>query len=216
MNDENVSKKQEIINLIKSLLKVNCGEEILSFKEFQDFLNSERITFLKISYLPNSNKLLLINNENNPQVNEREISVKFYKTMPKEIQIDTFFDDVDVCYSRSSSAKLVLKEIESNIIPKISKKDTTILNYLDSFKEKLVNIEKKMQNDKIAEKKLSEDNFDMIFSFNEEIEFWKELNRIEVNDRTKKISASYSKLEEYATETFEINSENVNKVLSNF
>jgi hypothetical protein len=221
-------QKSEILSILRSMLKVNLGEEIFTFKEFQEFLSSERITFLRISYLPTSNKIILLNNESSKNINEREVSVSFYKSnkYKPEVNFETFFDDVDVTFTKQAS-KLICQEIDSNIINKLksfSGKDrerdinqganNAMSSYFENFKEKILNLEKKMKNDKTIEQQFTEETYDFIFSPEEEIEFWKSITKISPNERNKKILGLFLKVEKYFSDNFEISSENINEAFT--
>jgi dynein heavy chain 2 len=208
-------KKNDIVRLIKSFLKVNIDESIFTHKEFQEFLLGEKITFLKIAYLPNSNKLLLINNDSvGKEITEKEISVTFYKVKPGSLEIESFLDEVDFVCSRSTPTKLIFNEIDSNIIPKIGKKDQSSISYIDGFKEKLITLEKKQKNDKVLDKTLSEDNWDIILTPNEEVDFWKSYCQVNQDERTKKILGLYSKIEKYFTDEYEASYDTIFNALS--
>ena len=66
----NSDGSQRLLSLVSSLLQTEISKEILSYKEFIEFMTSERITFLKISYLPNSNKIILMTNSEAKEINE--------------------------------------------------------------------------------------------------------------------------------------------------
>lgn len=220
-------KKSEILSILRSMLKVNLGEEIFTFKEFQEFLSSERITFLRISYLPTTNKIILINNESSKVINEREVSVCFYKSnkYKPEVNFETFFDDVDVTFTKQAS-KLICQEIDSNIINKLRsssgkdrEKDITgtssaIKSYFENFKEKILNLEKKMKNDKTIEQQFTEDTYDFIFSPEEEIDFWRSISKTSSNERNNKILNLFLKVEKYFSDNYEISSENINEAFT--
>jgi len=217
------NSKSELISIIRSLLKVNVGEEMISYKEFQEFILSERINFLKISFLPNSNKVVLTNNDNMKPINEKEICLTFHKTRNKSIQIETFLDDVDIICSRGSITKTMLNEIDNNLIPKISNiksisKESSSINSMlgitDSFKDKIINLEKKLNFDKIVEGKISEDNFEGVFTVYDEIDFWRAASKITKDqERNGKILNSILKLEKYYLENYYITNETINEVL---
>jgi len=149
------NKRTDILNLIRTVLKINIEDNIINLKEFQEFLQLPRITYLKISYLPKSNKLLLSNSESKPQViSERELCLIFYKNSDKEIEINNFFDEVDFCFSQAGSNKIIYNEIDYGILPKLqgtmkSTSNHNIVNYFQNFKEKLKTIDKKLKNDQI-------------------------------------------------------------------
>ena len=77
--DETGSIKDTLLTLIRSLLKVNIGDEIFRYKEFQEFIKSERIFYLKISYIPSTNQVLLITNSTPKEIKEKDLSLTFYK-----------------------------------------------------------------------------------------------------------------------------------------
>ena len=209
-------KQNELLQLIRSLLKINVNEEIFTFKEFQEFLTSDRISFLKISYLPGSNRILLLNNESVKTFTERDVSLTFYKNErnKSEINIQNFLDKVDVSFTKQAT-KLICNELDSSILTKFkSSKNENILNYFTNFKEKLLNFERKLRNEKISDGITTEDNFDLIFLPEDEIEFWKIQTKFTSNERNKKLFASFMKIEKYFSETFEISAENSNEVFT--
>ena len=75
----NSEGSQKLLNLISSLLQANISKEILSYKEFIEFMTSERISFLKICYLPNSKKVILITNTEAKEINEKDKVSYFIK-----------------------------------------------------------------------------------------------------------------------------------------
>ena len=63
------STKSTILSLIRTLLHKDAGSEIFTYKEFQEFLTSKRIPFLKISCLPSSDKLIQITSSEKKIIN---------------------------------------------------------------------------------------------------------------------------------------------------
>ena len=75
----NSDGSQRLLSLVSSLLQTEISKEILSYKEFIEFMTSERITFLKICYLPNSNKIILMTNYSPLKIKlENEETIEFY------------------------------------------------------------------------------------------------------------------------------------------
>jgi hypothetical protein len=223
-----INPKTEIITVIRTLLRVKIGEEMLKYKEFQEFILSDRINFLKVSYLPESNKIILSNNTNLKQIEEKEIYLTFHKLKNTQITLENFLDEVDIISSRSSTTKMMINEIDNNLIPKISnfqkeKEKNSNLNFstepmyniLDSFKEKIFNLEKKLNFSKITEGKILEENYENVFCVEDEFDFWKFLAQGggEFSNRNKKILGMISKTEKYLSEGFIVNSENCGESL---
>ena len=101
MDESKLSIKEAILLLIKTLLKVNIGEEIFKYKEFQEFLKSERIFQLKISYIPSTNQILLITNETPKEITDKDLSITFYKITKTSIAFDTFFENINITFTQN-------------------------------------------------------------------------------------------------------------------
>jgi len=148
-------KKNEIISLIKLLLQVNIDENFLNVKEFQEFMINSKLTFLKISHFPSSNRILLLHNDSKQkELSEKEVSVIFYKNNEREISYERFFQDVDLTFNRNGFTNVIQNEIEYNLLPRVKaifKDETkeTIVNYFTNFKEKLRNVDKKIRTGQI-------------------------------------------------------------------
>ena len=173
MNEQ--STKSTILSLIRTLLHKDAGPEIFTYKEFQEFLTSERIPFLKISYLPSSDKLIEITSSENKIINEHDLTLSFYKIKKNSLTFEDFFSNVNVTFTQDSFSSLLNSEIDANILTQIkNKKDKSgIESYLQNFKERIISIEKKLRNEKIERGDLTEDNYSIICSPEEEIDFWK-------------------------------------------
>jgi hypothetical protein len=148
-------KKNEIISLIKLLLQVNIDESFLKVKEFQEFMINSKLTFLKISHFPTSNRILLLHNDSKQkEVSEKEVSIIFYRNTEREMSYERFLQDVDITFNRNGCTNVIQNEIEYNLLPRIKavfKDETkeTIMNYFTNFKEKLRNVDKKIRTGQI-------------------------------------------------------------------
>ena len=110
----NMEASQKLLSLISSLLQTNISQEILSYKEFTEFMTSERITFLKISYLPNSKKIILLTNSEPKEINEKDKSVIFYKNSPCSLKYSEFFTNCDIVFGQDSFSSRLNHEIDAN------------------------------------------------------------------------------------------------------
>ena len=128
---EENSTKETILSLIQNLLKVNIGSEIFTYKEFQEFLNSDRIPYLKISYLPSSNQLILITSSTNKQINEHDLTLTFYK-INNNLSFNNFFSNTNITFTQDSFSNLLNSEIDANIINNLknNKNRATIVSYI--------------------------------------------------------------------------------------
>ena len=178
MDESKLSIKEAILLLIKTLLKVNIGEEIFKYKEFQEFLKSERIFYLKISYIPSTNQILLITNETPKEITDKDLSITFYKITKTSIAFDTFFENINITFTQNSFSSLLKNEIDANILLQLKQKknQTAVESYVENFKERIDSIEKKLKEDKILSSQITEENFSLISSPEEEIDFWKILS----------------------------------------
>ena len=96
------STKHTILSLINNLLHKEVGQEIFTYKEFQEFLTSERIPYLKITYLPESDKLIQITSSENKLINEHDLTLSFYKIKKTSLNFEDFFSNVNVTFSQDS------------------------------------------------------------------------------------------------------------------
>ena len=144
MDESKLSIKEAILLLIKTLLKVNIGEEIFKYKEFQEFLKSERIFYLKISYIPSTNQILLITNETPKEITDKDLSITFYKITKTSIAFDTFFENINITFTQNSFSSLLKNEIDANILLQLKQKknQTAVESYVENFKERIDSIEK--------------------------------------------------------------------------
>ena len=206
-NSDGSNAKQRLVSLLSSLLQVNIQDEVFSYKEFIEFMSSERISFLKFSYLPNSNKIILMTNSEPKEINEKDKSVIFYKNHLCPIRYDEFFTSCDIVFGQDSFSNRLNNEIDANILNYLSKLSDSdnLLGYIKNFKERIVGIEKKIRKEKIRTSAITEDDFSLIITPEEEIEFWKEMQNVKKNDtRVEKIVNCYSKIEKYFLPSYEI------------
>ena len=203
----NMEASQKLLSLISSLLQTNISQEILSYKEFTEFMTSERITFLKISYLPNSKKIILLTNSEPKEINEKDKSVIFYKNSPCSLKYSEFFTNCDIVFGQDSFSSRLNHEIDANILYYLtnSKNDLNLQSYIKNFKERIISIEKKMRKEKIKTNAITEDDFSLIISPEEEIDFWKEYAKVKIGDnRVELILENFSKIEKYFLPSYEI------------
>ena len=167
---------QKLLSLMSSLLQTKISQEILGYKEFIEFMTSERITFLKICYLPNSKKVILITNSEPKEINEKAKCVIFYKNRPCSLKYEEIFDNCDIVFGQDSFSTRLNNEIDANILSYLNelKNDINIELYIKNFKERIIAIEKKMRREKIKTNAITEEDFSLIIYPEEEIEFWKE------------------------------------------
>ena len=209
------STKHTILSLINNLLHKEVGQEIFTYKEFQEFLTSERIPYLKITYLPESDKLIQITSSENKLINEHDLTLSFYKIKKTSLNFEDFFSNVNVTFSQDSFSSLLNSEIDANILSQIkNKKDkSAIESYLENFKERIVSIEKKLRNEKIERGDLTEDNYSIICSPEEEIDFWKLYSQQSPgNNRISSIIEIFSKVEKYFLPSYDILPEKSNEI----
>ena len=217
MDESKLSIKEAILLLIKTLLKVNIGEEIFKYKEFQEFLKSERIFYLKISYIPSTNQILLITNETPKEITDKDLSITFYKITKTSIAFDTFFENINITFTQNSFSSLLKNEIDANILLQLKQKknQTAVESYVENFKERIDSIEKKLKEDKILSSQITEENFSLISSPEEEIDFWKILSRANPQDiRINSIYEQYSKIEKYFIPSYVILPEKSNEIFT--
>ena len=107
---------QKLLSLMSSLLQTKISQEILGYKEFIEFMTSERITFLKICYLPNSKKVILITNSEPKEINEKDKCVIFYKNRPCSLKYEEIFDNCDIVFGQDSFSTRLNNEIDANIL----------------------------------------------------------------------------------------------------
>ena len=200
------STKETILSLIQTLLKVNIGPEIFTYKEFQEFINSDRIPYLKISYLPSSNKLILITSSANKQINEHDLTLTFYK-INNNLSFSNFFSNTNITFTQDSFSNLLNSEIDANIIHNLKndKNRATLVSYIENFKDQIASIEKKFRDEKIFANEISEDNYSIINSPADEIDFWKISQNKNPNDiRINNILEIYQKVEKFFLPSYEI------------
>ena len=203
----NSDGSQRLLSLVSSLLQTELPKEILSYKEFIEFMTSERITFLKICYLPNSNKIILMTNSESKEINEKDKCIIFYKNKPCSLRYDEIFTNCDIVFGQDSFSTRLNNEIDANILAYLNniKKDINIESYIKNFKERIIAIEKKMRKEKIRTNAITEDDYSLIISPEEEIEFWKEYAKVKSNDsRIESILDCFSKIEKYYLPSYEI------------
>ena len=107
--------RQRLLSLMSSLLQTKISDEVFSYKEFIEFMTSERITFLKICYLPNSNKVILMTNSEAKEINEKDKCLIFYKNKPCPLKYDEFFTNCDMVFGQDSFSTRLNNEIDANI-----------------------------------------------------------------------------------------------------
>ena len=203
----NSEGSQKLLNLISSLLQANISKEILSYKEFIEFMTSERISFLKICYLPNSKKVILITNTEAKEINEKDKCIIFYKNHPCSLKYEEIFNNCDIVFGQDSFSTRLNNEIDANILSYLNelKIDINIESYIKNFKERIIAIEKKLRREKIRTNAITEDDFSLIISPEEEIEFWKEYANVKNGDtRIEAILDCFSKIEKYYLPSYEI------------
>jgi len=203
----NSEGSQKLLSLVSSLLQTNISKEILSYKEFIEFMTSERITFLKICYLPNSKKVILITNSEAKEINEKDKCIIFYKNRPCSLKYEEIFDNCDIVFGQDSFSTRLNNEIDANILSYLYelKNDINIESYIKNFKERIIAIEKKMRREKIKTNAITEEDFSLIISPEEEIEFWKEYAKVKIGDsRIETILDCFSKIEKYYLPSYEI------------
>ena len=199
--------RHHLLSLISSLLQTKISDEIFSYKEFIEFMTSERITFLKICYLPNSNKVILISNSEAKEINEKDKCIIFYKNSPCPLKYDEFFTNCDIVFGQDSFSTRLNNEIDANILAYlVNLKDcSNLLSYIKNFKERIIAIEKKLRKEKIRTNAITEDDYSLIISPEEEIEFWKEYSFVKKGDsRVAEILDCFSKIEKYFLPSYEI------------
>ena len=170
-------------------------------------MTSERITFLKICYLPNSKKVILITNSEAKEINEKDKSIIFYKNSPCPLKHDEFFTNCDIVFGQDSFSTRLNNELDANIISYLNnlKEDTNLYSYLKNFKERIIAIEKKLRKEKIKTSAITEEDYSLIISPEEEIEFWKEYSYVKKGDtRVAEILECFSKIEKYFLPSYEI------------
>ena len=170
-------------------------------------MTSDRISFLKICYLPNSNKVILITNSEAKEINEKDKCIIFYKNQACPLKYDEFFTNCDIVFGQDSFSTRLNNEIDANILAYISNlnNDTNLKTYLKNFKERIIAIEKKLRKEKIRTNAITEEDYSLIISPEEEIEFWKEYSYIKKGDsRVAAILDCFSKVEKYYLPSYEI------------
>ena len=215
--DETGSIKDTLLTLIRSLLKVNIGDEIFRYKEFQEFIKSERIFYLKISYIPSTNQVLLITNSTPKEIKEKDLSLTFYKITRSSLSFENFFENINITFTQNSFSSLLKNEIDANILTQLKQKknQTAVESYVENFKERIESIEKKLKEDSILSNQITEENFSLISSPEEEIDFWKILSRSNPQDiRINSIYEQYTKIEKYFLPSYEIVPEKCNEIFT--
>ena len=203
----NSEGSQRLLSLMSSLLQTEISKEILGYKEFIEFMTSERITFLKICYLPNSKKVILMTNSEAKEINEKDKCIIFYKNAPCSLKYDEIFTNCDIVFGQDSFSTRLNNEIDANILSYLNqiKGDINIESYIKNFKERIIAIEKKMRREKIRTNAITEEDFSLIISPEEEIEFWKEYAKVKNGDsRIESILDCFSKIEKYYLPSYEI------------
>ena len=199
--------RSRLLSLMSSLLQTRISDEVFSYKEFIEFMTSERISFLKICYLPNSNKVILMTNSEAKEINEKDKSIIFYKNRPCPLKYDEFFTNCDLVFAQDSFSTRLNNEIDANILAYLNnlKGDKNLESYIKNFKERIIAIEKKLRKEKIKTSAITEDDYSLIISPEEEIEFWKEYAFVKKGDsRVAAILDCFSKIEKYYLPSYEI------------
>ncbi len=202
-----IEARQRLLSLMSSLLQTRISDEVFSYKEFIEFMTSERITFLKICYLPNSNKVILITNSEAKEINEKDKCIIFYKNQPCPLKYDEFFTNCDIVFGQDSFSTRLNNEIDANILAYLGNisNDNNLKSYLKNFKERIIAIEKKLRKEKIRTNAITEEDYSLIISPEEEIEFWKEYSYLKKGDtRVAAILDCFSKVEKYYLPSYEI------------
>lgn len=167
--------KEELIKLINLILKSNLGEEIINSKAFIEFLNVSNVSFVKVLFFQNNKeKYEVVNSESKISAEPHNTAILFYKTIPKQLSFEDFFELTNFSVCRSSDFKLIFNELDYNIIPKIKlnfKDSNNLVGLVEGFKEKLSGIEQRMFDE--SNSHLEETNFDLIYSPLDEVNFWK-------------------------------------------
>ena len=213
----NLEGSQKLLSLMSSLLQTEISKEILSYKEFIEFMTSERISFLKICYLPNSKKIILITNSEAKEINEKDKCIIIYKNKPCSLKYDEIFDNCDIVFGQDSFSTRLNNEIDANILSYLKelKNDINIESYIKNFKERIIAIEKKMRREKIKTSAITEDDFSLIISPEEEIEFWKEYSNVKNGDsRIESILDCFSKIEKYYLPSYQIEPMKINELFT--
>ena len=108
-------------------------------------------------------------------------------------------------------------EIDANILTQLKQKknQTAVESYVENFKERIESIEKKLKEDSILSNQITEENFSLISSPEEEIDFWKILSRSNPQDiRINSIYEQYTKIEKYFLPSYEIVPEKCNEIFT--
>ena len=199
--------RHRLLSLMSSLLQTKISDEVFSYKEFIEFMTSERISFLKICYLPNSNKVILITNSEAKEINEKDKSLIFYKNKPCPLKYDEFFTNCDIVLGQDSFSTRLNNEIDANILSYLNnlQDNSNLYSYIKNFKERIIAIEKKLRKEKIRTNAITEEDYSLIISPEEEIEFWKEYSFVKKGDsRVAQILDCFSKIEKYFLPSYEI------------
>ena len=203
----NSDGSQKLLSLMSSLLQTEIPKEVLSYKEFLEFMTSERITFLKICYLPNSKKIILMTNSESKEINEKDKCIIFYKNKKCSLKYEEIFTNCDIVFGQDSFSTRLNHEIDANILSYLSDlgKNSNMESYLQNFKERIIAIEKKLRKEKIHTNAITEEDFSLIITPDEEIEFWKEYSKVKKGDkRIENILQIFSKIEKYYLPSYEI------------
>jgi hypothetical protein len=113
------------------------------------------------------------------------------------LSFSNFFSNTNITFTQDSFSNLLNSEIDANIIHNLKndKNRATLVSYIENFKDQIASIEKKFRDEKIFANEISEDNYSIINSPSDEIDFWKISQNKNPNDiRINNILEIYQKV----------------------
>ena len=149
--------------------------------------------------------------------NEAGKYIIFYKNNLSPLKYEEFFTNCDIVFGQSSIIKRINNEIDANILPYLGnlKNEPYINNYIKNFKERLISIEKKLKKEKIIDNTITEEDYSLIISPEEEIEFWKQYSYIKKGDsRIEGILSCFSKIEKYFLPSYKIDPKKITELFT--
>jgi hypothetical protein len=123
------------------------------------------------------------------------------------LSFSNFFSNTNITFTQDSFSNLLNSEIDANIIHNLKndKNRATLVSYIENFKDQIASIEKKFRDEKIFANEISEDNYSIINSPADEIDFWKISQNKNPNDiRINNILEIYQKVEKFFLPSYEI------------
>ena len=162
----------KVLLVINTLLNSNYQIDILETKEFKEFMSESNVLFIKIF---DNETALLTNSNSKDKFTNKQIKLLIYKTTPKELTYESFFDNTCMTTCKGNSFSVISNEINNTLIPKVQsnlKDSSGIISYFEDFNKRLKTIEERLFNESV-QINMDENDYSLIFSPIDEVNNWK-------------------------------------------